>query len=578
MMQEPLGGRYRLLDLIGEGGMALVYRAEDTLLHRTVVIKMLREQYASDPGFVARFEQEARAAAGLGHPHIVAIYDLARDDGRTYIMMEYVPGPSVKDLLRAGPLPAGQAVTIAAQVCSALGYAHQAGIVHRDVKPQNILLAAAPSAGGDIVAKLADFGIAGALGETAQTHPGEVLGTVQYISPEQARGEPVGPASDVYSAGAVLYEMLAGAPPFDGETPAAIARKHVEEAPPPLSEANPLVPARLDAIVRKALAKYPAERFASAEEMAESLRRYHDFGEQRTGAIPMTAAAGPPPPPVRPQRATLEDVEERPLRGGLDWLFFLMGVVLVALLVGLGVLGFAVYRSYSGEEATPTATAVPLLAVPGVEGMEKDAARELLEKQGFVYQELAAEFSDTIPVDTVIRQAPAKGTQTAPGSTVSVVISRGPEKARVPNVVGVRLDEAKLRLEQEGLKANSVTEFSSEAAAGIVMEQTPAANTQVAPGATVTLTVSKGPEPTPTASNMTTMPDVVGLKEDKARGRLADAGIVLHDYDVNYQGRGDLPDDVLEMVCVGCVLSQTPAPGTPIPIGYDEAKIAVRRN
>jgi beta-lactam-binding protein with PASTA domain len=372
--------------------------------------------------------------------------------------------------------------------------------------------------------------------------------------------------------------MLSGAPPFEGETPAEIARRHVEEPPPSLSAANPLIPARLDSIVRKALAKYPDDRFASAEEMADSLRSYQEFGEQRTGAIAM-AAAGLPPPPARPQAATLEDAGERPPSGGVDWLFFLMGAVLVTLLVGLGVLGFAVYRSYSGEEATPTATAVPLVAVPGVESMDKGEAKALLEKQGFVYQELAAEFSDSVPVDTVIRQTPTKGTEATLGSTVSVVISRGPEKVRVPNVVGLRLDDAKLRLEQEGLKTSSVTESSSETA-GIVIEQTPAPNTQVALGATVTLTVSKGPEPTvtATASNMAAMPDVVGLKEDKARERLADAGIVLHDYDVNYQGRGDLPDDVLELVCVGCVLSQTPAPGTPIPIGYDQAKIAVRRN
>jgi eukaryotic-like serine/threonine-protein kinase len=269
MHNTPLGGRYTPLHLLGSGGMAKVYLVHDELLGRKVALKVLKEQYAKDEEFAERFRREAQSAAALSHPHIVPVYDYGEEEnGPSYIAMEYVPGGTLGDRLRRdGPLECAEAARLASQVAEALGFAHDRGIIHRDIKPQNVLLTGA----GD--AKVADFGIARVASRGAISRTSIVLGTAAYISPEQAMSEPVGPASDLYSLGIVLYEMLTGSVPFEAETPVGVAMRHVHESPPPAKEINPDVPAGMDALVMRLLAKKHEDRYGSAFELVEDLRR-----------------------------------------------------------------------------------------------------------------------------------------------------------------------------------------------------------------------------------------------------------------------------------------------------------------
>ncbi|MDQ3590462.1 MAG: protein kinase, partial [Actinomycetota bacterium] len=272
MQQTVLGDRYTLLEVLGDGGMARVYLARDNVLDREVALKVLRDQYGYDEALVERFRREARNAASLNHPNIVQVYDQGRDDdGTYYIAMEYVPGGTLKDLMaKEGPLAPKEAAGIASRVAVALEVAHGRGIVHRDIKPQNVLL----SASGE--PKVADFGIARAASSKTMTETNLILGTAAYMSPEQVKGEPVGPASDLYSLGVVLYEMLTGRRPYEAEDPIATAMKHINDPAPHPREANPAVPEDVDALVVRLLAKAPEDRYASAAELAEDLRRVRD--------------------------------------------------------------------------------------------------------------------------------------------------------------------------------------------------------------------------------------------------------------------------------------------------------------
>ncbi|MFN8516766.1 MAG: protein kinase, partial [Thermomicrobiales bacterium] len=279
-MDRVLNGRYRLGPKIGDGGMALVYRGLDVRLGRTVAIKVLREQWAADPSFVARFDREAQAVAALNHPNIIGIFDVGSDfdeDGtdRPFFVMEFIDGPNLKEWIRAhAPLPVDEAVAIATQMLAGLGYAHARALVHRDIKPQNIMLSQ------DGTVKVTDFGIAKGLGDAALTDAGTGLGTVHYISPEQARGEPATPASDLYAVGIVLYEMLTGYLPFSGDSQIGVAMQHVHDLPKPPRQINPEIPAPLSALVLRALAKEPNARFLSARMMAQALADWPNFREQ----------------------------------------------------------------------------------------------------------------------------------------------------------------------------------------------------------------------------------------------------------------------------------------------------------
>ena len=430
MQQLVLGDRYTLVELLGDGGMAKVYLARDNSLDREVALKVLREQFAGDEEFVERFRREAMSIAALNHPGIVQVYDRGRtEDGTFYIVMEYVPGGTLKERIKGkGNLASGEAAGIASQVADALAVTHDRGIIHRDIKPQNVLLTASGEA------KVSDFGIARAASAKTMTQTNSLLGTLAYMSPEQVRGERVGPASDLYSLGVVLYEMLTGEPPYQGDDPIATAMKHLDEPPRNPQEMNSAVPEELDALVVKLLAKDPEDRYVSAASLSEDLRRVRD-------ELP-PLAAGPGngttkqisldtwkirPAPAAPGRRVSDPPASLGRRGTLvvSLVAFLLGVVL---LVGLAwALGWG-----TSNQATPDEVVAKRVEVPGVVGLSQDEAQKHLEKEGLKLGSQDKAPSGTVAENAVIEQDPVARTQVNRGSAVNVVISTGPPQEPTP--------------------------------------------------------------------------------------------------------------------------------------------------
>ena len=432
MQQTVLGDRYILLEVLGGGGMARVYLAHDNVLDREVALKVLREQYADDEGFVERFRREARNAASLNHPNIVQVYDQGRDDdGTYYIAMEYVPGGTLKDrLAKEEPLALGEAAGIASRVAEALEVAHGRGIVHRDIKPHNVLL----SASGE--AKVADFGIARAASSKTMTETNLILGTAAYMSPEQVRGEPVGPASDLYSLGVVLFEMLTGRLPYEADDPIATAMKHINDPAPHPREVNPAVPEEVDALVVKLLAKRPEDRYASAADLAEDLRRARDgLPPPAMGPVDRTTARIPrdtgrmrtAPTAVAPGRGSRPPANPGTRRRAL--------LPVVALLLGVALLGglaWALTRSPS-EQGTPGAGGVGLVEVPDVVGMSRVEATKRLDGAGLEPGSQDEAPDDEFAEGVVIEQDPGAGTEVERGTTVDLVVSAGPPQEPTPS-------------------------------------------------------------------------------------------------------------------------------------------------
>ncbi len=503
-----LNGRYRLIELIGSGGMAVVYKGVDTLLHRPVAIKILREAYAGDPAFLARFQREARSAAQLDHPNIVTVYDVGQDGNLHYIVMEYVDGEDLKSIIRReGRLSVERAVDIAHQIAAGVGHAHRMGIIHCDIKPQNILITR------DGLVKVTDFGIARALSESGLTDPEVVWGSPTYFSPEQAAGERPVPASDVYSIGVVLYEMLAGVPPFRAEKPTALALMHLREEPPPLSLHNPQVPAQLEWIVRKLLAKEPAARYRTAEQLAIVLQEYRERMAQATGAYlppwtrPTPQRPSPPsgkteiPSPsgrvAPPRREAVGPASPPPeTEKGPDWLTWLLGAIAMVAVIGLIPLWALVYQAWTRSEryapptpSTPTAT-VALVSVPDVQGRPWEEARELLEAAGLRFT-LEEQKGAVAPEGTVLRQEPPAGERVPAGTEVRLFIAGKPEEKVVPPLVNVRSDLARIALEQAGFQVVEQIVWSTQPIS-TVLAQDPPPQTRLPAGSTVTLTVSGG--------------------------------------------------------------------------------------
>ena len=493
-----LNDRYRLLELVGSGGMAVVYRGMDTLLQRQVAVKVLREGYAGDPAFLARFQREARAAARLDHPNVVTVYDVGQDGDRHYIVMEYVDGQDLKTLIRQkGRLNVDEVLDIAVQVCAGVGHAHKAGIIHCDIKPQNVLVTQ------DGRAKVTDFGIARALSESGITESETVWGSPLYFSPEQAAGEPPAPASDVYSIGVVMYEMLAGSPPFQAEKPAALALMHMREEPPPLGVRNPQVPSQLEWIVRKVLAKEPTARYRTADQLSHVLEEYRRHSAQMTGWQPV-------PPGPRPEaRPRADYADERgpalPARPWVvpEWLTWVLAVVALVAVVGLIPLWLSVYRSYSAAPSrppTPTSAVlvtltpeVPQVRVPEVVGRPVEEARREVQRVGLRLVVVEEREEPDAASGAVLEQQPAADELVPLDSAVSVVVNREARELTMPGVVGYPIEIVRDGLGVDGLELQ-IDEVWSQETQGMVLAQEPEDGATIYAGDTVTLTVSGGVE------------------------------------------------------------------------------------
>jgi beta-lactam-binding protein with PASTA domain/tRNA A-37 threonylcarbamoyl transferase component Bud32 len=481
-----LAGRYELDSLLGRGGMAEVYLGTDRVLGRRVAVKVLSPELARDSSFVARFRREAQSAAALTHPNVVSVFDTGSEDGTHFIVMEYVPGRTLAEVLReSGPLLPERAVEIASAVAAALGFAHEHGIVHRDVKPGNIMLT--PT--GDV--KVMDFGIARATTGESLTQTATVLGTAAYLSPEQARGEPADARSDLYSLGIVLYEMLTGAPPFTGESPVAVAYRHVAEDAAPPSRRNPDVSPDLDAVVMKCLAKNPDNRYQSARELAEDLQRV------RQGAPVAATPLLPffePTQPVEARPTTVLPAETVPaVERGRRWAAVGVIALLLAAVVGLGL--FFLARSLLAPPPRP-------VAVPDVRGLPLAVARDTLENFGFRVGEVRREPSEE-PEGTVLDYRPRRA---VPGTPIDLTVSAGPGTVPVPDVVCANEDDARRILEAQGFQVlegppavNDRCPFE-----GLVAAQSPAPATDAERGSVVTIQVNPVPTTTTTVPTTTT--------------------------------------------------------------------------
>ncbi|GAB3198319.1 Stk1 family PASTA domain-containing Ser/Thr kinase [Nocardioides hungaricus] len=541
MSNQPptlIGGRYELGELLGRGGMAEVRKGTDTRLGRVVAVKRLRTDLASDATFQARFRREAQSAASLNHPAIVAVYDTGEEpatDGsgisQPYIVMEYVAGRTLRDILREGRkiLPE-RALEITSGVLSALDYSHRAGIIHRDIKPGNVMLT--PS--GDV--KVMDFGIARAISDASSTmtQTAAVVGTAQYLSPEQARGETVDSRSDVYSAGCLLYELLTGRPPFVGDSPVAVAYQHVREPALPPSDHDTELPSEVDAIVMKALAKRVEDRYQSAAAMRSDIERY-------LAGRPVQAPVPPPVPDPSPYPTAATAVvapvppEEDDSPRGRTGLLVALGLLLVVLIAGAAYLMPRLFESAPEE-----------VAVPNVIGKNENQARTLIGEAGLAVGTIDRQNSENVPAGRVISQDPGADQFVAPDSPVALVISLGKPEVQVPDVVGDPKEEARATLEAAKLKV-TLEEEESDEEAGVVTRTDPAPGQPVAQGTNVTVYYSDGQE---------LIPDVRGLMQAEAKTEIRKAGFKVQ-----------VEEDPTSTEPAGTVVNQFPPPGQPAPEG-----------
>jgi len=484
-----LGSRYELIEIIGEGGMSTVFKARDRILDRIVAVKVLKDEFSKDIGFVEKFKTEALSAASISHPNIVNIYDVGQEKDVHYIVMEYVDGKTLKDVIRKNaPLPISQAVDIAIMVCDGVHHAHEKGIIHRDIKPHNILITEQG------MVKVADFGIARAVSAGTITYGNNIVGSVHYFSPEQARGEVINRTTDIYSIGCILYEMVTGKVPFDAESPITVALRHIHDEPPSPRLKNPEIPLALEGIIFRAMEKVPGRRFQTAQDMRNALLNVHN-----AKAAVMSSGL----------EKGVDKVKKRKIKP--------VGVALIAIaIVGLlsGVL-FMTGGNIFGKE----------VAVPDIVGMNMAKADEELSKLGLIMNVIARQNDPAVEKDSIISQDPGKGRKVKAGRQISVVVSTGSEQVKVPNITGVNIKDATTRLTNKGLNLGTPQEvFDEKYEAGIVISQKPAADTLVGSGTNVDVVVSKGKTP-----NKVTMPELKGLSLTNATKKLQDNKLVLGD-------------------------------------------------
>jgi eukaryotic-like serine/threonine-protein kinase len=523
LIDHLFDGRYRITRKLGAGGMATVYLAEDQELGRRVAIKILNERHANDEQFVERFRREAKNAAGLSHPNVVSVYDRGEAEGTYYIAMEYVEGRTLKDLIvRRGPSPIPIAIDYTRQILQALRFAHRAGIVHRDIKPHNVIV----DSEGRV--KVADFGIARA-GTSQMTEAGSIIGTAQYLSPEQARGAPVDQTSDLYSVGILLYELLTGTVPFNGETPVEIAMKHLSQTPEPPSSHRPDVPHDLDLVVVRALSKDPAERYQSAEEMDADLDRVaRGLGvspETAEAATTVLAGAGATSAATaatmvrsaqtRPQPGRYYEYDEVSTRQRTLWPWLLGVGLLLAVIVG----GIFAYDRIQDQ-----LNAAKPVVVGDYRGLRESNAVQQINDAGLepVVQRRAS--ADT-EEGFVFEQDPGPGNRVDRGNIVTILVSSGKPKTRVPNVVGRTQAEALQELSDANLRFR-VVQVNSDRSEGTVTATDPKGGTNVVEGTTVRVNVSAGPKPV-------AVPSVIGQPFESADSQLRGVGFDVVRADVD---------------------------------------------
>ena len=497
-MSKLLAGRYELIEKIGEGGMAVVYKAKDRLLNRYVAIKILRPEFTQDEQFLESFKRESQAAAGLQHPNIVSIYDVGRTGNINFIVMELVDGRPLSDLIKEkGRLDYKTTIDIAKQMASALSIAHKHQIIHRDVKPHNIMITS------DGVAKLTDFGIARAVSNaTMVADTSKIIGSVHYFSPEQARGAYVDERSDIYSLGIVMFEMLTGRVPFDGETPVEVALKHINEDVPSPAKLVPGIPPALDKIVLKATDKYQTERYKSVDEMLEALKNV-EFVTHMVGDRVFAAESEPKPrrdeslvAPVMSSRREDRDQEmviapanprkpkARPDDKKKKKRAIIIGVAAAAIIALFGILYVSGVIGGGGKEVT----------VPDVKGMSYSEAKEVLEAKGLKIEKADEPIaSQKIEKGKIVSQTPSKNSKVKKGRTVRVILSAGNTELKVPDLKGLSYKEAKTLLSEMGLQISKGDEVDSDSVAeGLIASQYPSAKTKVDKGDIITVNISKG--------------------------------------------------------------------------------------
>lgn len=572
MIGLTLSGRYELLARVGGGGMALVYKARDLLLNRLVAVKVLRQQFTHDEDFVKRFRREAQAAASLSHPNIVSIYDVGQVEDTHYIVMEFIDGANLNEIIRdRAPLQADEAVRISAQICDALEHAHHNQIIHRDIKPHNILI------GNNGRVKVTDFGIARAVTSSTITQTGSVIGSVHYFSPEHAKGVPTGEKSDIYSLGIVLYQMLTASLPFLGESPISVALKHLQDTFERPRKVNPHIPQSVENIILKAMRKNPQERYQSAKEMYQDLdtclqpsrlnepaalyESDEDDEADKTRIIPA----------IRPDmRNTLEapavkgpENEDRWNSQGLEepkrrWIVPTVLGILAIVLIGVLIWAVSALRAQLDSDD---------IRVPTVVGMDIEEAEDMLIAAGFtIDEEILKESSDTVKKDVVIKQSKID-VDVKEGSPIQLTVSTGIVLSVMPDLEGKSFEDAKKLLEEMGIASENIlpSETFDESEPGTVLKQVPKVDEEFDPkDVTVTLTVSKGEE-------AFAMPNLIGMTENEAKATIEKNDLLLPADKItqerSYAPKGEVfkqfPAEQNEMVTPGTEISIWVSSGFP---------------